>query len=268
MRDKEENAASERLQKANMGHSTALSLLLLCSGTSALGQADEYDAIYKADKGKVFLHKPNAFLVEVARERHPGRALDVGMGQGRNSIYLAEHGWDVTGFDVSDVGVRMAREEATRRNLKIVAFVTPFEKFDFGANQWDLIVITYEPTRSVAPKVVRALKPGGAVVVEDRHRDTRKVWPDDGLFANNELLFLFPTLRVLRYEDFWGVPDWQVEKIQERMVRLLAEKPKDEQPGCIWKGKSVPENGEACWDRSVKFQCIDGGWIFTHQHCN
>ena len=42
---------------------------------------------------------PNDFLVEIAKTRKPGRALDVGMGQGRNAIYLAQQGWTVTGFD-------------------------------------------------------------------------------------------------------------------------------------------------------------------------
>ena len=41
--------------------------------------------------------KPNAFLVEMVKNRKPGRALDVGMGQGRNALWLAGQGWDTTG---------------------------------------------------------------------------------------------------------------------------------------------------------------------------
>ena len=41
---------------------------------------------------------PNAFLIAVTTGVKPGRALDVGMGQGRNTIYLAQHGWDSVGF--------------------------------------------------------------------------------------------------------------------------------------------------------------------------
>ena len=43
--------------------------------------------------------KPNQFLVEIAKGRKAGTALDVGMGQGRNAIWLAQQGWEVTGFD-------------------------------------------------------------------------------------------------------------------------------------------------------------------------
>ncbi len=233
----------------------------------ALGQATEYNAIYGGKVGNVFSPKPNAFLVEVTERRKPGRALDAGMGQGRNSLYLAAHGWEVTGFDIADEGVRLARAEAARRHLKITALVSTFDAFDFGSNRWDLIVLTYEPIRAIAPKVVAALKPGGAVVVEDRHVDTRRVWPDGGLFADNELLSVFPGLRILRYEDAWGIPDWQAERIRERLVRLLAEKPRPQDPGCVWKGKAERVGASVCWDHAVTFRCEMDGWHFTRDPC-
>ncbi len=146
--------------------------LLTCAIT--FGQANEYNGIYKSND-KVFSRKPNAFLVEVTSNRKPGKALDVGMGQGRNSIYLALHGWDVTGFGAADEGVRIARTQAARLGIKLSTRVATFEEFDFGENAWDLIVLMYVPARDITPKVMQALKPGGAVVVEDRHRDTRRV---------------------------------------------------------------------------------------------
>jgi len=106
----------------------SVSLVLFCF-RFAFGQASEYNSIYK--EGKVFAHKPNAFLVEVTRDRRPGKALDVGMGQGRNSLYLARHGWDVTGFDASDQGVRLARAEAAHFGLEIAALVSTFEQFNW-----------------------------------------------------------------------------------------------------------------------------------------
>jgi len=244
-----------------------ITFLTLLGCTVAFGQASEYNRIYTGKEGNIFSRKPNAFLVEVTRGRKPGKVLDVGMGQGRNSLYLAQHGWDVTGFDPADEGVRLARAEAAHLGVKLTALVSTFQEFDFGENSWDLIVLMYEPTKAIAPKVARALKPGGAVVIEDRHRDTRRVWPEGGLFADNELPTLFPDLRILRYEDFLGVPDWQAEGIKERLVRLIAEKPAVPEPGCLWKGKVVPENGEVCWDRAVTFRCTDGGWLFTREKC-
>jgi len=241
------------------------SLLLIVLCAVALPQAIRYNSTYRGEDGDVFLREPNAFLVEVTRQRRPGRALDVGMGQGRNSIFLAQQGWDVTGFDPADEGVRQAKAEADRLGLKIRAEITTFEQFDFGEARWDLIVLTYEPTKAIAPKVERALKPGGAVIVEDRHLDTRRVWPA-GTFNNNELVSLFPGLRVLRYEDVWARPDWSAKKIDERLVRLIAEKPLPQAPGCVWEGAVIPEGGRACWE-ALTFHCRADGWQFTQEKC-
>ena len=73
--------------------------LTLLGCAVAFGQASEYNGIYKGKEGNIFSRRPNAFLVEATRGRKPGKVLDVGTGQGRNSLYLAQHGWAVTGFD-------------------------------------------------------------------------------------------------------------------------------------------------------------------------
>lgn len=233
-----------------------LALFALCS--AAFAQANEYNPIYRENGGKAFTSKPNAFLVEMTRRRKPGTALDVGMGQGRNAIYLAQRGWNVTGFDPAGEGVNRAKAEAERLGLRIQTEITTFEKFEFGENRWYLIVLTYEPTKAIAPRIERALKPGGAVLIEDRHVDTRRVWPA-GAFADNELVTLFPNLRVLRYEDVWARPDWSVKKLDERLVRLLAEKPIPREPGCVWEEKPVPEGGSVCWE-TLPLHCTSAGW--------
>ncbi len=239
-------------------------LLMLGCGVYAFPQAQEYNSLYRG-QDDVFSRKPNALLVEAVRQRKPGKALDVGMGQGRNAIFLAQQGWDVTGFDAADEGVRQARAEADRLGLKIRAEVNTFERFEFGEDRWDLIVLTYEPTKAIAPYVARALKPGGIVVVEDRHLDTKRVWPA-GAFADNELVTLFAGLRVLRYEDVWARPDWSAKKRDERLVRLIAEKPAPRAVGCAWEGKPVEVGGTACFV-TVTLQCKADGWEVSGGKC-
>ena len=53
--------------------------------------------------------EPNRFLVAEVSGMEPGRALDVGTGEGRNAVWLAEQGWSVTGVDFSSVGLDKAR---------------------------------------------------------------------------------------------------------------------------------------------------------------
>src|ERR1041384_7116740 len=75
---------------------------------------------------------PNAFLVSVTTGLKPGRSLDVGMGQGRNTIYLAQQGWDSVGFDPADRAVAAAQEVARRLGVKIATHVVRAEDFDWG----------------------------------------------------------------------------------------------------------------------------------------
>jgi SAM-dependent methyltransferase len=239
--------------------------LALVSACCACAQADQYNPVYRGEAGEVFSRKPNQLLMDTVRQRTPGTALDVAMGQGRNAIYLAQQGWDVTGFDSADEGVREAEARAKRLGVNLRTEVTTIEKFDFGVSRWDLIVLTYVPTKAVAPQVSRALKPGGVVVIEDRHLDTRRVWLA-GTFANNELIALFPELRVLKYEDLWARPDWSARQIDERLVRLVAEKTAPPPPGCLWDGKVQTEGRHVCWG-ALKLTCTKDGWQVSRDKC-
>ena len=78
---------------------------------------DQYNRTYASpDEQQTFNHEPNAFLTTVLRDTKPGKAVDVGMGQGRDAIWLARRGWHVTGFDLSDVGVKL--DEGTGRSCR------------------------------------------------------------------------------------------------------------------------------------------------------
>ena len=167
---------------------------------------------------------PNAFLAEMIKGLKPGRALDVGMGQGRNTIYLAQRGWESVGFDPADRAVAAAQEEAKKLGVKVTTLVARAEDFDWGESAWDLIVLSYVGGRDYVDKVQRALRPGGMVVVEGFHRDATKTQPI-GLavvFDTNELLQLFSALRVVRYEDTNAVGDFLQN--ETRVVRLAAVK--------------------------------------------
>jgi SAM-dependent methyltransferase len=172
-----------------------------------------------------FNTKPNAFLVETTRGMAPGRALDVGMGQGRNALYLAQHGWTVTGFDPADKAVAVAQAEAKRLGVPLDAQVLRDDQFDFGKEQWNLIVFSYVAVRGLTDRAYDALRPGGMIVVEAFHRDATKtdMIGGDVVFDTNELLKLFARFRVIRYEDTEDIGDFGMKRL--RLVRLFAQKP-------------------------------------------
>ena len=186
-------------------------------------EIERWNRILTAPK-PAFNTSPNAFLATVTRGMKPGRSLDVGMGQGRNTIYLAQQGWDSVGFDPAERAVAAAREQAAKLGVKITTHVSRAEDFDWGNAKWDLIVLSYVGAHEYTANVFRALRPGGMVVVEGFHRDAAKTRPIGGavVFDTNELLRLFSPLRVVRYEDTDAVGDFG--QFETRVVRMAAVK--------------------------------------------
>ena len=192
---------------------------ITCSGAGGAcwGQQDDsgyWNKVYSSGQ-TIFVHRPTELLVNAIKDRRPGTALDIGMGQGRNSIFLAQQGWDVTGFDPSEEGVRQARERAGKLGLHLRALVVGEEDFDLGTAQWDLIVMTY--IRRVRPadadRFARALRPNGLFVYENNNVGNQ-----------NELLRYFLAWRILRFEDLDTRSDWHPERTLH-VERLVAEKP-------------------------------------------
>jgi 2-polyprenyl-3-methyl-5-hydroxy-6-metoxy-1,4-benzoquinol methylase len=97
---------------------------------NAHAEAELYDKAY--DAAPEFNTHPNRLLVEAVEGLKPGSALDVGMGQGWNALFLAQKGWKVTGFDVSEAGLRKARERAASLGLSIDAVHASDLEFEFG----------------------------------------------------------------------------------------------------------------------------------------
>lgn len=176
-----------------------------------------------------FNTEPNEFLVQMAQGRKPGAALDVGMGQGRNAIWLARQGWRVTGFDPAEKAVALAQATAANAGLKLDTEIKTMEGFDFGEARWDLILLSYVAVRGFESKLERALRPGGVLVIEGTHRDATKGRSIGGavVFDTGELPRLFPNLRVVRYEEPVARADFGLEVV--RLVRYCAERPVDGQ---------------------------------------
>ena len=182
-----------------------------------------------------FRTDPNALLVEAVRDLKPGRALDVAMGQGRNAIWLAEQGWDVTGFDISAEGIEAARIAAERKRVKIAAIQSSWQKFDFGRAQWDLIALSYAFVPVWDPvfyaRLRDSLKRDGVVVFEhflhhgpdavERFAGKHTMARFAGIPEPNELLRVFVAdFRILRYEDALAVSEWFPHEAP--LVRMVA----------------------------------------------
>ena len=217
----------EYLKKAGFSETDIEQQIKLLQEQGPRLEVERWNAILTAER-PTFNVKPNGFLVESVRGRTPGTALDFGMGQGRNAIWLAQNGWTVTGFDPATKAVALAEQNASKLGVKLTAVVSRAEDFDLGENKWDLIVLSYVSTRDSVGKISRALKPGGIVVLEAFHRDATRGRPIGSgvVYDSGELPALFRELRVVRYEEPMAVGDFGQERV--RLVRLCAEKPSEQ----------------------------------------
>ncbi|MFN7984824.1 MAG: class I SAM-dependent methyltransferase [Vicinamibacterales bacterium] len=198
------------------------------SATQQRDDREQWNSIYSASD---FPYKTdhNDFLANVITSRAPGAALDIGMGRGRNALYLASQGWQVTGVDISDAGLKTAADEARKAGLTINAVLQDFSTFDVGTNRWDLIVGIYMGDMMIthAARIATALKPGGLLVIENFARDVNQPARVGGGplgYTTNQLLTCYTMLRIRRYEDTVAVADWGQQGRSMPVVRFAAEK--------------------------------------------
>jgi SAM-dependent methyltransferase len=175
-----------------------------------------FDRIFQGGEVNApFRIQPNAYMVRMLERRPPGRALDVAMGQGRNALWLASKGWDVTGFDISEAGLASAVANAKRQGLNLNAVRNAVEDFDYGHRQWDLVLLIYAPVPFDSPAYMQrirdSLKPGGVVVVEGQIEwsDSRSEPRPPGALAPGELQRIFSDgYRILDFHEVQGVSEW------------------------------------------------------------
>ena len=119
----------------------------------------------------VYGTQPNDFLVSASANIPRGKLLSLGEGEGRNAVYLATQGWDVTAVDSSEVGLEKARRLAAEKGVQITTIVADLIDFQIQPNSWEAIVsiFCHVPSAIRVPlhqAVVRGLKPGGVLVLE------------------------------------------------------------------------------------------------------
>jgi SAM-dependent methyltransferase len=174
-----------------------------------------------------FNSAPSDFVVEAAKGLKPGTALDLGTGQGRNAVFLAGQGWEVTGLDISQVGLDAAKENAAKAGVRVQTVKADYDSFEFGVEQWDLIVMEFAWAPVSEPdfvaKIEQSLRPGGVVLFEHFINTSKYSYaPMIRALEPGALKDYFPGLEILSYEEQDHKADWGGPG--SRVVRMLARK--------------------------------------------
>ena len=135
-----------------------------------------------------------------------GKALDIATGEGKNAVFLAQHGFDVDAVDISEMGLEKARRLAKGMNVKINTILADLDSYQIEEEHYDLISNFYFLKRRLIPKIRRGLKKGARVIFETyilEHRNLKTTGPKDPKYflKPNELLKLFKGFRILFYRE-------------------------------------------------------------------
>ena len=150
----------------------------------AAAQAAEWDARYSERDGAMWSGRPNGRLVAEIADLTPGRALDVGCGEGADAIWLARRGWTVTAIDISDVAVGRARKAAELASATVEWVCGDALQMSFPAGAFDLVSMQYPALPKAAGEaavqtLLDAVRPGGLLLavyhdLDEEHREHMK----------------------------------------------------------------------------------------------
>ena len=176
--------------------------------------AQEWDERY-AGAEQIWSGEPNGALVAEASALAPGRALDVGCGEGADALWLARRGWDVTALDVSRIALERAQQAADRAGVQVtwvhaglLEAALPTGAYDLVSAQYPALLRT--PDRAAERTLLGAVAPGGTLLVV--HHDVQ----DGQTHAFDPADYVLPAVVAELLDE-----DWQVE-VDERRDRHVS----------------------------------------------
>ncbi len=130
---------------------------------------DKWNTRYSAEE-YYFGKEPNEFFKIQIDKIQPGKALFIGDGEGRNSVYAAKLGWIVNCIDISEAGKEKAEKLANENNVEINYNVTDAIEYNYPKETYDAIVIIYfhfdeELREKFHKKLIDALKQNGIIII-------------------------------------------------------------------------------------------------------
>jgi 2-polyprenyl-3-methyl-5-hydroxy-6-metoxy-1,4-benzoquinol methylase len=131
---------------------------------------EHWDERYSAES-YIYGTLPNAWLAAKIQGLTPGKLLLPAEGEGRNAVFAATKGWQVTAFDQSVEGQKKALKLATEKKVHIEYQIHDLTEFEFSAEHFDAIALIFvhlpeETRQTVHQNLLKSLKPGGYLILE------------------------------------------------------------------------------------------------------
>ncbi len=197
-------------------------------------KSQDWDARY-AESGLVWSAAPNRLFAAEVASLTPGRALDLATGEGRNALWLAEQGWQVTAVDFSQVALEKARALAVRRGVEVTLVRADLREYVPARGAFDLVAVLYLHLRRNDRRVVlrhaaAAVAPGGTFLLighdllnlTEGHGGPRDA---DVLYSADDVTRELPGLTVVRAERVLRDVEGAERPAIDLLVRATARAP-------------------------------------------
>jgi thioredoxin reductase/SAM-dependent methyltransferase len=169
---------------SQVGAMIAIDLAEADLGRATRRSGHEVDWDHRYGDERIWSGNPNGALVVEVGDLVPGRALDVGAGEGGDALWLSEQGWHVTAGDISPRALDRVRAEAVRRGLRVDCLQADANALDpFRGETYDLVVAFYasiprSPDARAVRNLVAAVAPGGTLLVVNHDPEPMRVEVD------------------------------------------------------------------------------------------
>lgn len=204
----DQNACSQFLVRYNMNQEYKNKLAEIWNGRYA-------------SSAYLYGEQPNHYLKEQLEKLPVGRILFAGEGEGRNAVYAAKRGWQVSAFDISWEGKRKALQLADKEDVHIDYHVGELDDLDYEEEKFDVIALIFTHFReeervAIHKRLEDHLRPGGTLILEAfsrNHVQHQASNPNAGGPKDPTMLYSLEDLR----KDF---PQLDVLEMNEKVVEL------------------------------------------------
>ncbi|WP_457747437.1 class I SAM-dependent methyltransferase [Sulfurimonas sp.] len=170
-------------------------------------------------KEKPFRNYVEPIIAKYIDEADVGYALDIACGQGRNTHFLAENGFEVDAVDLSDYALSCVKDMENVHKIEV-----DLDEYDLEKNRYNLIVNMNYLNRKFYHQIKEALKPNGVLIFETfiiAHGDFDNPSNPEYLLRKNELLHAFIGMDIIYYEER---DDVNLRDEKTRVASLVARK--------------------------------------------
>lgn len=185
--------------------------------------------------------KPNKFLEENLPKFTIGKILFPADGEGRNSVFAAKLGWEVSAFDMSKEGIKKAKKLAEKSGVKVDYKIGEFREIQYPENEFDAIALIFShfpaENKEEYYKILNSyLKPKGLIILElysKKQAEINSKNPKSGgpkdlatLYSKEEILEFFPNYEIFLLEEVIAhFDEGEFHNGEGSVIRFIGRKP-------------------------------------------